>query len=209
MKSIEIESWERRDHFRFFRRTDFPFYNICFNLDVTEALAFCRREGISFHFAMVYLTVKAANAIENFRYRMRGEEIILHEKLHPCFTDLSPGSDLFKLVAVELDGDIAAFARRAKRAASQQKEYFPMEQLAGRDDWVFLSNIPWISFTGIDHTANFNKNDAIPRITWGKHFEEKERTLLPYNLQVNHVFIDGIHLGRFKQALESEIDGLR
>jgi chloramphenicol O-acetyltransferase len=29
--------------------------------------------------------------------------------------------------------------------------------------------------------------------------------MLPYNAQVNHLFVDGVHLGRFEENLEREI----
>lgn len=66
-----------------------------------------------------------------------------------------------------------------------------------RDDFVFISSLPWIRFTGVDHTMSLKKEDAIPRISWGKFYAVKKRIQLPYIIQVNHIFVDGLHLGRF------------
>ena len=30
MREIDIESWARREHYRFFMRMDYPQYNLCF-----------------------------------------------------------------------------------------------------------------------------------------------------------------------------------
>ena len=85
---------------------------------------------------------------------------------------------------------------------------FPVTRLAGRDDFVFISALPWIAFTGIDHTASGRPGGAIPRISWGKFRTENSRILLPCNIQVNHLFVDGIHVGRCVNALESTINSL-
>ena len=35
MKEIDIETWSRKEHFQFFQRSDLPFYNVNFNVDIT------------------------------------------------------------------------------------------------------------------------------------------------------------------------------
>ena len=35
-----------------------------------------------------------------------------------------------------------------------------------------------------------------------------ERIVLPYSVQVHHAFVDGIHIGRFKDALEAMLNAL-
>jgi len=208
MREIDIESWDRREHYRFFRNVAYPVYNVCFDLDATEALDLARARGISFNATMIHLSMRAVNSCENFRYRARGDRVVLHGRLHPVFADLAPGSDLFKLVVVDLEDDLEAFAARARAASLGQTEYFPLRELAGRDDFVFLSALPWIPFTGLDHTVNLARDDAIPRISWGKYRADGARIMLPYNVQVNHQFVDGVHVGRFKETLDRLIGEL-
>ena len=74
---------------------------------------------------------------------------------------------------------------------------------------MFISPIPWITFTATDHTLSLRKEDAIPRVSWGKVYMSGENALLPYNVQVNHVFVDGIHVGRFFEALKDELSDIR
>ncbi len=64
--------------------------------------------------------------------------------------------------------------------------------------------MPWLSFTAVDHTLSLRRDDGIPRVTWGKYFDAGP-TLLPFNIQVNHMFVDGLHVSRFFEQLDQEI----
>ncbi len=209
MEYIDIENWKRKEHFRFFHRADYAQYNICANIDVTSFLAFVKENGISFYYAMIHASTFAANEIVNFRYRIREDKIVLHDKLNPSFTDINGDDDeLFKLVTVDMKADILEFVNYAKELSKTQKDYFPMENLAGRDDFVYITCIPWVSFTHMSHTISLNKNDSVPRLSWGKYFKEGERVLLPFSVQVNHALVDGIHVGRYFEKLQNHIDNL-
>ena len=52
---------------------------------------------------------------------------------------------------------------------------------------------------------NLKKEDAVPRVSWGKFYPSGEKVLIPFNIQVNHMFVDGIHVGRFFEFLHEEI----
>lgn len=208
MKEIDINNWDRKKHFEFFRQMDYPFYNICFDLDITEFLAFVKANNLSINNALVFISIQSANAVENFRYRIRGNKVILHESLTPSFTKLSEETNLFKFVTVNFVDDIFLFNKNADKKAKTQKEYFPLKETTENDNFIFFSSIPWISFTGLDHAKNFDKDDAVPRIAWGKYYLKEGRTVIPYNIQISHVFVDGYHLGKFKQQLDNHMNKL-
>lgn len=208
MKSIAINQWERKEHFNFFHQMDYPQFNVCANIDVTHFLNFVQTNKLPFYYAMIHAATLAVNQTDNLRYRIRGEEVILHERIHPSFTDMAEDSDLFKLVTVEMKDDILEFARYAEEKSLQQKEYFALNELIGRDDLIYITCLPWISFTHLSHTISLNKNDSAPRISWGKYFGEKDRVLLPFSVQVNHALADGIHIAQYLSKLQSHLDNL-
>lgn len=209
MQIIDTEKWKRKEHFEFFYRMDYPQYNICANIDITHFLTFTKKHKLAFYYAMIYAATKAANECENFRYRVREDkQIVLHDKLHPSFTDMQEDStdDLFKFVTLELDNSISDFVSKAKESSAQQKLYFDYDPLIGRDDFVYITCIPWISFTHLSHTISINRNDSVPRISWGKYFEQDGKTLLPFSVQVHHAFVDGIHVGQYFEKLQSYLN---
>jgi chloramphenicol O-acetyltransferase type A len=208
MRTIDISTWNRREHFGFFKTMAYPVYNICFDVDVTKVKEYTKEQGASFNLSMIHISTASLNAIDNFKYRLRGEQVVLHDLLTPSFAEIERGAELFKMITVPFDNNIKSFEKKARDKAKSQKEYFVLSDFAGRDDFVFYSAVPWISFTGVDHTINLKKEDAIPRISWGKYRENNGQLLLPYNIQVNHMFVDGIHLGMFKEQLDKRIAAL-
>jgi chloramphenicol O-acetyltransferase type A len=208
MQVIDIETWNRKDHFYFFKTVPYPVYNICFDINVSVLKSYAQDRELSFNLSMIYIVTEAINEIDNFKYRLRKDEVILHQSLTPVFTDISEGSELFKMVTVEREKDIEKFVKQSKQKAEQQTEYFIISDFKNRDDFVFYSIIPWISFTSIDHTVNLRQDDAIPRVTIGKYYAKENDFYLPFNIQVNHLFVDGIHLGKLKDKIDEKIDKL-
>lgn len=204
MQEVDLKTWNRRDHFAVFRRVDLPFYNVSANVDATGLRSWVRTRAVSLNNTLIYAVMTAINGIENFRYRLRGDTVVLYDRLHPSFSCLRQGEELFRMIAVDLADDPIDFDARAKAAIAASTAYFDAA-MAGRDDVVFISPMPWIVFTSVDHTVSLRREDAIPRVTWGKLFEENGRTMLPFNIQVNHMFVDGLHVGRLFAALSDGI----
>lgn len=202
MKVVDLDSWPRRKHYEFFRAADYGFYNVCFDVEVGRFVRGLKAEGLPFYYAMIRAVTRAAEAVEEFRYRARGDEVVLHESLTPSFTDMDDGGELFKLVTAGAGGGIRDFCARAAAKSRAQTEPFPLAELAGRDDFLYITSLPWISFTHVSHTFSIRKDDSVPRLSWGRYRAEGDRLLLPYSCQVHHSFVDGIHVARHKEALE-------
>lgn len=208
MKVIDLKQWERTAHFNFFRRMDYPQYNICVNLDITRFLESIKRKDMPFYYAMIFAATHVINEAEEFRYRIRGEQVILHDFVHPYFTDMSVGSDLFKMVTVDMEASMEAFVVKAEEKSRQQQDQFVVKDVEGRDDLIYITCIPWVSFTSLSHTISFNKDDSIPRLAWGKYFADGERIMLPFSVQAHHSFVDGIHIGRYVDRLQDYLNGM-
>jgi chloramphenicol O-acetyltransferase type A len=208
MNYIDLNNWKRKQHFDFFHRMDYPQFNICMDIDISKFLVFTKNNNLSFYYSMIYATTSVINQIDDFKYRIRDDKVVMHDKIHPSFTYMNnnENEDLFKLITVDLIDDIHKFEKAAREAANNQQDYFGLEKLMGRDDLIFITCIPWISFTHISHTISLNKNDSVPRISWGKYYKQGDKTLLPFSVQVNHAFIDGYHIGKYIDKLQKFID---
>jgi len=208
MEYIDLEAWKRKEHFRFFYRMDYPQFNICLNLDITKFLAFTKENKLSFYYAMIYAVTKVVNRSDDFKYRIRDGKVVIHEQVHPSFTymDNNGQDDLFKFVTVDIKDSVFEFEEITKAACLNQNDYFGLEKLSGRDDLIFITCIPWISFTHISHTITINRNDSVPKISWGKYFKEGNKILLPFSVQVNHALIDGFQIGKYVGELQKYLD---
>ncbi len=202
MKKISFETWKRRKHYEFFKDVDIPQYNVCLNINVTNFLKFVKQNNISFYYSMIYICTYNMNEMEEFRYKIRDKEIILYDKLHPTFTDMTTDENLFKIVRLEMQGDIIEFANAAKHIANNQFYNSKFEH----DEIIAFSCVPWISFTSILNEIMLNKEDSVPKIIFGKYFDQEDKILLPVSIEVNHKLIDGIHLGKYIENLQQHVD---
>lgn len=204
MKTINMDTWGRKTHFEFFQGMDYPQFNICMNMDITKFHSYTKSCDLSFYFCMIHAASRAANETTEFRYRIRGNQVVLHETVHPSFTYMQKDSDLFRIVTAEMKDDMTEFAADAKARAKKQEAYFDNGDHS--DDLLYITCIPWISFTSLSHTIALRKDDSAPRISWGKYFRDGGRVMLPFSVQVNHALMDGLHVARYISRLEEAIN---
>lgn len=201
---LEIESWSRRQHFEFFKDFDNPFFNICADTDVTSLLALVRaQQGLSFSIAYHFLSMKAANEVESFRYRLRGERVLIHERIH-AGTTLLLANESFTFVYFDYTDDFEEFHTRAKESiAIALAGKSRLDERENDDDLIHHSVIPWVSFNSISHARNWGRLDSIPKIAFGKYRADGNRMKMPISVEVHHALVDGLHVGRYFERVES------
>lgn len=208
MKIIEKESWPRKAHFDFFYSMEHPRFDLCTTIDITRFLAFVRAKKLPFYPAMIHCVMRALNEVEEFRLRIRDGQIVLHETVHPSFTDLNREDGLFKIVTVDMEEDMTEFCRHAKASSAAQTEYFPPAVFSGRDDLIYITCVPWISFTQVTHPYSQSRDDSVPRVAWGKYEEQNGKATMPLSIEANHALADGYHVAEFVRLLQGTLSGL-
>lgn len=204
MKYIERETWKRKKHFDFFNAFDAPHFNVTTNVDVTELREFAKTSGHSFFKLFLYGAVKAANAIPEFRQRIRGDAVVEHDVVHPSFTVLRD-DDLFNFCTVTFDEALPTFLDDVTTRMAQAGD----EIVVGDeepDDLLYVTSVPWVTFTSIAHPTNRQREDSVPRIAWGKFTEHEGRLVMPLSVQAHHALMDGVHIGRYIETLQRWLD---
>ena len=208
MKTIDLNTWDRLTHYRFFKTMAYSQYNISLNLDITNFLPMVRGKQLSFYCAMIFAATHELNKVEAFRYRIRGEQVVLHDTTHPSFTALPKGSELFKIVTVEMEDSLESFAVKAEKRAEEQT-CFILDSVEERDDLFYITCIPWISFMHLSHPISLDKDDSTPRVSWGKYYSDGEKIMLPFSVQAHHSLVDGIHMGKYVDGLQDFLNTFR
>ena len=201
MRYIDMQTWPRRDHFRLFSSFNHPHFSMCANVDVTAFYPFVKRHGYSLTVSMVYVIARASNSIPEFRQRIRGDQVVEHEIVNPGFTILID-KDLFTFCAVEYTENFSEFASRVANNVAYVKAHPDLENNAEKDDVLYMSPIPWVSFTSFSHPMQLHPADSVPRFAWGKYFQESETWKMPLSVQGHHAVMDGIHMGRFYETVQ-------
>lgn len=200
MRTIDMQTWSRRNHFKFYSSVNHPHFNMCANVDVTAFYPFVKRNGYSFTVSVVYIISRASNAIPEFRQRIRGEKVVEHEIVNPGFTILID-EDHFSFCHVEYAENFSEFAKRAEKTIADVKAH-PDLEVNPKDDVLYMTSIPWVSFTSFSHPMQLHPTDSVPRFAWGKSFQEKDTLKMPLSVQGHHAVMDGIHMGRFYEKIQ-------
>ncbi len=204
MREIDLSTWPRRKAFEFFRAFDQPHFGLCANLELTPFYHHVKASGLSFTIAFTYVISRAANALPEFRCRIRAGKIIEHETVHPSILILVD-DDLFSFCTIPYTEDFAAFAERAAARIAHVKAHPTLEDEPDQDDLLYLSALPWIAFTSVSHAMPLHPPDSIPRLTWGKIIQEGATLKIPFSVQAHHALMDGIHIARLCTRIEHDL----
>ena len=200
MQTVDLASWPRRELFEFFSGISNPFYSVAFRLDVTELYRYTRERGLSFYHSLIWLCTRALARVDAFSYAVKDGRVVRLESRRPSFTHLKEGSEAFQIVTMPCEGELEAFCAAAKEKCERQ-DYF-IDYAGEGIDMIFFSCLPWLDVTALTNERDLDVDDAIPRIAWGKFVEERGRRTLGLSVEVNHRFIDGLHIGQFARELE-------
>lgn len=195
--------WKRREHFAFFRDYDNPFFSVCADVDVTGLAARCAAEpGTSFFLASLYLSLRAANELEELRYRIDPHGVCVHDVIHGGCTVLRE-DETFGFARFDYAQRFEDFRAPAEAAVAAARQGSGLrDPFAGRDDVVYYSVLPWIRFTSFSHARRWSTRESIPRIVFGRRHEAGGRAWLPTSVEVHHALVDGVHVGRFLERFE-------
>ena len=109
---IDIEKWERKEIYRFFKDYDEPYYGITVDLECTAAYEYAKSNGTSFFLYYLYLVLKAVNQTEAFKYRIEEDELYLYDVINGSATiDRDDGT--FGFSYIPYFEDLAHFLDRA------------------------------------------------------------------------------------------------
>jgi chloramphenicol O-acetyltransferase type A len=205
MKTIPLEGWPRKEHYLFFRDFDYPYFSLCADMDISVFLASIKEENISFTASMMYLIARVANGIPEFRQRVRKGDPVEYPVVHPSATILSK-DDLFTFCTVKYAPEFREFIRKTEEEIALVKEQPGLEEKIQDDSMLFMSSIPWVSFTSFHHPLKLNPADSVPRFAWGKYRQEGDAVLMPLSVQGHHALMDGLHAGLFYRDFQKLLD---
>ena len=202
----------RRDRFDLFDRMDSPAVNLCFTLDLPDYRPWCKEQGLAPFHVLLCAVLRATLTIENFRYRVFEGEVIRIDRLLPSFTVVNQHDDL-NFALFDWSDDLREFVARgiAARAEASSMTALNMRYaaLSPRDvkDQVFITCIPWLDFTSIQHPTAALGSPDIPSLAWGKFRNGPDgRLQVPFSVQAHHGFVDGYHIHLLARQVAAELD---
>ncbi|WP_322402337.1 CatA-like O-acetyltransferase [Massilia luteola] len=200
----------RRDRFDFFDRMESPAVNLCFTLDVPDFRPWCKAQALAPFHVMLCAVLRAVLKVENFRYRVVDGEVIRIDRLVPSFTVMNQYGDL-NFAQFDWTDDVREFVARgqaAREAASNMAElnikYRTMSPREAKDQ-VFVTCMPWLDFTSIQHPMASLATPDIPSLAWGRFRAGPDGLQLPFSVQAHHGFVDGWHIHLLGRQVAAEL----
>ncbi|MFC0254118.1 CatA-like O-acetyltransferase [Massilia consociata] len=209
-----LEKFERRrDRFNLFNSMDSSAVNLCFPLELPDFRPWCKEQGLAPFHVLLCAVLRATLQVENFRYRLLEGEVIRIDRLIPSFTVVNQHNDLNFAMFAWAD-DLREFVARGVAAREQASRMTQLNAsyatLSPREakEQVFITCIPWLAFTSIQHPSASLAQPDIPSFAWGKFRDGPHGRLeVPFSVQAHHGFVDGFHIHQLAQAIAGEIAG--
>ena len=206
MKILDLENWNRKGHFEFFTQFEEPFFFFGITAPVEVATAYENAKATQTPFFIYYLhkILTAVNAIENFKYRIKDQQIIIHDRIDTSATIMREDKT-FGFSHIEFHPDLEIFKNCLKRNCSYSKHNRNNYKRIS-ENIIHFSAIPWLNFTGLTHARSFTWPDSCPKISVGKIFEENSNQKMNVSVTVHHGLMDGYHVSLFFEELQKQLN---
>ena len=207
MEIINIESWNRKEHFEFFSRMASPYFGITTEVDCTIAYDNAKENGNSFFAHYLHKSMIAVNSVKELRLRIVDNKVALFEKINAGAT-VGRADGTFGFIFVNFSDDFETFNKEL------QNEIQTVLNSTGlrlndddiKKDLIRHSTIPWNSFTGLLHPTNFDRTESVPKITFGKFSIREGKKYLPVSIEAHHGLVDGFHLAKYLSEFQRQLD---
>ena len=206
-REIDLEAWERRTTFEFFKEYKDPFFNMAANLDVTRLYRFCKEREIPFSIACLYFSIATANEIREFRFRMIDEKVVEFDRVEATQTILND-DNTFSFCYFPMKDSLEEFVETGIQNREKYRALKTFDVEADRLDLIYYSVIPWVSFTSFKHASSGDNRQTVPRMVFGKMFRDGERRLMPFSVEAHHALMDGYHVGRYFNLFQEKLDSV-
>ena len=203
MRKIEIENWNRKEHYEFFKQFTNPFFGIVTEVHCTKAFDFAKQNHISFFSSYMHKSMRAVNQVEEFKYRIINDEVVVFDEIH-AGTTIGREDGTFGLAFVHFSEDFATFNKnmRAEIEAVKNSKGLRLNNEDVKYDLVRHSTLPWSTFTGLLHPTRNDSSESVPKITFGKAFKREGKRFLPVSIEANHALADGFHIAKYLENFQ-------
>lgn len=210
MKTIDLESWERKSHYTWFSSFADPSLSMDVRMNITNLLRYCKEKRVSSFAAIMYILCRELNRSRAFRLRVLGGQIVEIEYANVAYT-VMVNESCFVNCRARTHLGFSAFVRdvngnREKYVGSNyvQQEYNDVSVV----DDIYCSCVPWVDFTGLRQPVpdHIPESKSIPRVCWGKYVSQGEEMFMTLNITANHALVDGVDFANVLRAVQSDFD---
>lgn len=211
---IDVDTWKRKDNFRFFSTFINPCISVTSEVVCTQAREWAHNYGNSFFVTYLYAILKAINKVEELRYRIKRDgEVVVYDEVDVLSPIQVNEDGKFTTVRIPWIADFNEFHQKArniiKNADSDENPYSHTIDADILDDnkynVVLVSATPNLYFTSMTHTQELRNGSDFPLLNVGKAVIRNGELVIPIAINVHHGLVDGKHLSDFFSIVEDTL----
>ena len=207
---IDFETWERKEHFKYYINLIKTNYNLTAELNISQLIEKVKEKKLKFFPTMLYCIIKAVNQNKEFRMDYDKEGNLGYwDYVVPSYTIFHDDDKTFSDIWSEYDENFEKFYKNIVEDIEKYKDIKGVKTKLGRgDNFCPISCIPWLSFTGCANDTYSETKTLFPVIAFGKYFKHDEMTMIPISVFVNHAVADGYHTCKLINDIQSIINDI-
>lgn len=107
---IDMEKWERREHYHYYRNFIKTRYNLNGDIDITELLSQTKEKRLRFYPVFIFIIMKAVNETKEFRMSLdKDGNLGYWDICHPSYTIFHKDDHTFSDIWTEYSNDFSLF----------------------------------------------------------------------------------------------------
>ena len=200
---IDLDTYPRRFWYEHFLTFEIPLVNRTIQIDVTDLLAYVKREQKRFAVTLGMVLTRASNHVPELRHRIIDGQLVEYNKVIPSFTLLTK-EKVFRLCKGVYTDNFASDYEENVRIIERAGHEPDPNVGSPNQGQLFITNNPWNSFTAIQAPYT-SKLASIPVFCIGKMYTHSDRTFAPLGIQTHHSVVDGYHVGHVIHNMERHL----
>jgi len=201
-EKIDINTWIRKDHFKFFSAFEEPFFGVTVDVDCTATYEEAKEQNISFFLLYLHKSLVAANNVEPFKYRIIDGEVWKYDIVNAAATINRPNGT-FGFGYMDFHADFEDFRVAANHEIEKVQAGTGLIPSSSGENVIHYSALPWLNFTSLSHARNYAYKDSCPKISFGKLRDENGRKIMSVSIHVNHALMDGFNVAQFVDCYQA------
>ncbi|MFB3386337.1 CatA-like O-acetyltransferase [Flavobacterium sp. LAR06] len=200
---LDLENWNRKEHFVHFSGMEEPFFGATVEIDCTKAYQAAKSLKASFFIYYLHKILVAVNTIENFKYRISEGKIYINDRVDASAT-IGREDGTFGFSLIEYNSDFTVFEQTVLAEIERiQNTTGIFTRTFNDDNVIHFSAIPWLNFTSLSHARSYTFPDSCPKISFGKMMtSESGKRTIAMSVHVHHGLMDGLHVGQFVDTFQ-------
>ena len=202
-RKININEWNRKEHYEFFSNMDNPSFGIVAEVEVTQLYEHCKKTKQSFFAQYLHRSMKAINKVEEFRLRIVDDGVYLYDVINAGST-IARNDGTFAFSYMHFNEDFEVFNEELQKEIKevQQSEGLRLSNEELDVNLIRHSTFPWSNFTSILHPHNINNKESVPKIVFAKFYEKNGKLMMPVSIEAHHGLMDGRHIALYLQYFQ-------